>query len=362
MTKKSSTHTPHTIMATTKSPSVPTVVEKHVLALTIALQPFGMVTGPIPALNVEWLHAFNEQWPTLLSSLKKSTTDPSSIWNQAWCQSHEAVPLTPSMWTKQVRDQVKKYGKRIYEDSKMWVTMTMTMSNSMVASGAADAGGPTKGALPHRVWEKFGIILPESIACLLEEIMETLGQELVSSLKGSDEDQPDVQDVFANIQRRFMEAIEQGKITEKDIKDTLTAFRNSLSGMADHAPPELRGIMKNRKKNMDQMMKKKKKPTKEEEDPATATSDEKGDDEKETEATSAAPSADVEEMMSMFTEFFQFVSDLQTRPELMQQGAHPFMKKMMKKAVKMMNKKGSQNKPKLTSKERLQRLLNEQAK
>lgn len=335
------------------SPSVPTVVEKHVLALTIALQPSGLVSGPIPNLTVEWLHAFNQQWPTLLSHLKKETTDPTPVWIQSWFQNREAPSLSISMWTKQVREQTKKYGKRIYEDSKMWVAMSMNMSQSIVETDTG-SGASTKGALPHRVWEKFGIILPESIATLLEEIMDTLGQELVSSLKGSDNgQQQDVQDVFANIQRRFMQAIEQGKITEKDIKDTLAAFRNSLSGMADHAPPELRGMMKNMKKNMDRMMKKKPSGQTDQAGSSDAT---KESDEKE---TPAAPSAEVEEMMSMFTEFFQFVSDLQTRPELMQQGAHPFMKKMMKKAVKMMNKKGP-TKPKLSSKEKLQRLLEEQ--
>lgn len=372
--------------------SVPSIVQKHFFALNMALASSGLVPASQtewPVADLAWYGRFVKYWPVLNGLIKSKKTEDAqknhwaSVWRAAYYQNASGgAALADSMWTDATRDVIKKYGRRMVEDVSAYVPRggggDEEPDNGANASGViVPASTSSKGALPSHVWEKFGIKLPPNISNILEEMLSTLGTDVIDKIRnrdkaggGDDDDDDDgnpMSDVFGSVQRKFVEYIQQGKITEQDIKDTIACFRNSLSGIAEKAPPELRGMvhaMNQKMSSMDRDMRARKKATATNESAAEAASSSDSSTSSSGGLAPDAPSAakmseDVNEISSLFSEFLTFVVDMQNQ-QIPAGGAHPFMKKMMKKAMTMMSKNNQSGRPaKLSAKERLQKLYAE---
>lgn len=192
-----------------------------------------------------------------------------------------------------------------------------------------------KGAMPSRMWEKFGIKLPEAMSSVLDRIMNKMGTDWLKDMRSQDAEHT-MMSVMKTIQEEFVMEMEQNRITEKDIEETVESIKNSMFTMKDKLPPQFQHMM-------DMMQTKPKSKKKKPHAKAEAA-------EAEAEPAEPAESMDVTEIASLLTEFVRFTVDMQDQKG--PQGAHPFMKKMMKKAMTMMN---GPAKAKLSMKEKLAR-------
>ena len=228
------------------------------------------------------------EWIQHLHEHREKTKDPSTLADIL------SVTTFPASLTEDQFETIWKLIKRLRQETTSFLMTKVVLAKQ-----------------PQRIWEKFGFILPESMNVILERIMTRVTQGFSNSKVDTE---VMMTEILKDIQGEFAACMENGEIKEQDIDETIAAIRNGTKSLKDKIPEQYQGMV----------------------DMMSNATEEKG--------------TDVNEIATLLTEFVKFTKDVQDNK--IPQGAHPFMKKIMKKAMSTMSGNG---KAKESVRERLRR-------